>query len=126
MKIKFSHILATGAIIVFSHLSYVSFAQEEELLPYALQDANNQELNINEDDKTLIYEHDPKPDKNTVSESSQNTVQVSVKSKNSESIKSTSTPASNNSNTKNADDALSFNFLFYIIQKYKFSDIIDQ
>ena len=31
-----------------------------------------------------------------------------------------------NMGTKNEDDALSFNFLYYIIQKFKISDIVEQ
>ncbi|MEK6781642.1 MAG: hypothetical protein AABY93_08045 [Bacteroidota bacterium] len=124
MKIKFSQLFASVAILVVSHLSFPSFAQEEESLPYELQDANNQELNINNEDKALIYEHEVMPEKISSSESNQNAVQVSSKSKNSESGKSSSTPP--RASTKEGEDALSFNFLYYIIQKYKFSDIVDQ
>ena len=122
MKIKFSYILKSLIITGVSLLSFASFAQEEGLPSYELQDANNQELNINNEDKTLIYEQDIKSSKNTPSESHQNTAIVPAKVKNSDSNKS----SSNSANTKEGEDALSFNFLYYIIQKYKSSDIIDQ
>jgi hypothetical protein len=123
MKIKFSHILASAAI-VFSLVSLTSYAQEEGQTSNELQDVNHQELNLNDEDKTLIYEHDVKSGKNTPNEAHQNSLTPSTKTKASETHKAV--PPASNSNTKDGDDALSFNFLFYIIQKYKFSDIIDQ
>jgi hypothetical protein len=122
MKIKFSYILKSLIITGVSLLSFASFAQEEGLPSYELQDANNQELNINNEDKALIYEQDIKSSKNTPSESHQNAPIAPTKVKNSDSNKS----SSNSANTKEGEDALSFNFLYYIIQKYKSSDIIDQ
>ena len=120
MEIKFSHILKSLIIVSASLLSFTSLAQEEGLPSYELQDANNQELNINNEEKTLIYEQDIKSSKNIPSESHQNTAIVPAKVKNSDK------PVSNSANTKEGEDALSFNFLYYIIQKYKSSDIIDQ
>ena len=125
MKIKFSHILASAAIVFISFLSLTSFAQDEGQTSNELQDVNHQELNLNDDDRALIYEHETKAGKNTPNEAHQNSVVNPAKTKISESHKATAVP-NNNSNTKDGDDALSFNFLFYIIQKYKFSDIIDQ
>jgi hypothetical protein len=122
MKIKFSYILKSLIITGVSLLSFASFAQEEGLPSYELQDANNQELNVNNEDKALIYEQDIKSSKNTPSESHQNTPTAPAKVKNSDSNKS----SSNSATTKEGEDALSFNFLYYIIQKYKSSDIIDQ
>ncbi len=123
MKIKFS-LLPAGATIVFGLLlSYSVFAQEGGMPTNELQDVNHQELNINDEDKTLIYEVDSKSAKNISAESHPNRVQVTVKSKSADTPKPTARPSST---TKEGDDALSFNFLFYIIQKYKFSDITDQ
>ena len=122
MKILFSSLYYTLCLLIVSAslLSFTSLAQEEGLPPYELQDANNQELNINNEEKTLIYEQDIKSSKNIPSESHQNTAIVPAKVKNSDK------PVSNSANTKEGEDALSFNFLYYIIQKYKSSDIIDQ
>ena len=122
MKFKFSYILKSLIITGASLLSFASFAQEEGLPSYELQDANNQELNINNEDKTLIYEQDLKTSKHTSSESQQNTTTVPSKGK----ILDSNKQAASNTNTKEGEDALSFNFLYYIIQKYKGSDIIDQ
>jgi hypothetical protein len=123
MKIKFSYILKSLIIAGASLFSFASLAQEEGLPSYELQDANNQELNINNEDKTLIYEQDLKTSKHTSSESQQNTTTATpAKGKNLDLGKQ----ASSNTNTKEGEDALSFNFLYYIIQKYKGSDIIDQ
>lgn len=122
MKIKFSHIL-TGSIITCAlHLAVPSLAQDGAFPPYELQDANNQELNLNDEDKTLIYEQEAKPVKNTAAESHQTTSVVTAKTKNTVSNK----PLANNAKTKGKDDALSFNFLYYIIQKYKASDIVGE
>ena len=123
MKIKFSHILASAAML-FLLGSLTSLAQDGGRTSNELQDVNHQELNLNDEDKTLIYEHDAKSGKNTPNEAHQNPATTTAKAKVSEAHKAT--PVSNNSNTKEGDDALSFNFLFYIIQKYKFSDIVDQ
>ncbi len=123
MKIKFSHILASFTIVSLSFLSLNSFAQDEGRTSNELQDINHQELNINDEDKTLIYEYDSKSGKNMSTETHSNTV-IPVKSKGAETNKPVQTL--NSSNAKEGDDALSFNFLFYIIQKYKFSDIVDQ
>ena len=123
MKIKFSLLPASATIVFGLLLSFSVLAQEEGMPLTELQDVNHQELNLNDEDKTLIYEVDSKSGKNIPAESHPNGAQVVVKSKSSDSHKpsATSTP-----NAKEGDDALSFNFLFYIIQKYKFSDIIDQ
>ena len=122
MKIKISYILNCLIIAGVSLLSVDSFAQDEGLPSYELQDANNQELNYNDEDKTLIFEPDVKSAKQTPSESHQGTTIVPSKGKNLDSGKQ----ASSNANTKEGEDALSFNFLYYIIQKYKGSDIVDQ
>ena len=124
MKTKFSHILASATIVLISLLSFATFAQDEGRTSNELQDINHQELNINDEDKTLIYEYDARSGKNISSETHLNSV-IPSKAKITE-TQHKPTPTPNSSNTKEGDDALSFNFLFYIIQKYKFSDIIDQ
>jgi len=122
MKIKFSYIFNSLIIAGASILSFESYAQDEGLSSYELQDANNQELNFNDEDKTLIFEPDAKSSRQTVSESNQTTTITPSKGKALDSSKQSSTDAS----TNEGEDALSFNFLYYIIQKYKGSDIVDQ
>ncbi len=125
MKIKFSHVL-TIAVIAFGSLVSVSlFAQDEGRTSSEFQDVNHQEVNTTDEEKMLPFEHESKSTKNISSETHQSQVITPVKPKATETHKANST-SPNSSNSKDGDDALSFNFLFYIIQKYKFSDIIDQ
>lgn len=124
MKIKFSNILTSATIVFISLLSFVSFGQDEGSPTNELQDVNHQELNLNDEDKTLIYDQDSKSSKNVSPETHQNSVAVPAKAKNADAHKQPPSPSG--VSAKDGDDALSFNFLFYIIQKYKFSDIIDQ
>lgn len=105
--------LFTGALF----LCLPVFAQEE--LPPGipavgnLQDPN--QININED-KPLLYE----PTRTTRDS-------VSVAPARTNSTAPAKPKAPNGGKTSKAEeDALSFNFLYYIIQKFKFSDIIDQ
>lgn len=120
MKIKFSHILASATIVLLTLLSFASVGQDGGF-SNELQDANHQELNLNEEDKPLIYEPEVKWGKGNSTETIQ--TMTPAKAKKTDSRKTLPIP---NSNTKEGDDALSFNFLFYIIQKYKFADMIDQ
>ncbi len=91
-------------------------AQEEGSSLNEFQDLNqNSELNL-EEDKTLIFESDSKPVKREVEVASPN--KPATKAKSSEAVKS--------GNSKEEEDALSFNFLYYIIQKFKYSDLLDQ
>lgn len=115
MKLNLSHLLALVTfILTFSAVSPV-FAQDgapaneyPELSP--LQDPTIKE------DKPLLYEPEGK---STQKEQTVNTTTTSSKPK-----AKTSEPAK--AASKNEEDALSFNFLYYIIQKFKISDIVDQ
>ena len=110
MKVKVSTILATSAAVFLITLS----AQAQEELPILeLQDPNHRELNLNED-KTLIYDH---PGHTSVRDSSQSTLRATpvLPSK----------PKAEAQKAKE-DDTLSFNFLYYMFQKFKMSDMIDQ
>ena len=111
-------LIIVGATI----LSFESFAQDEGLSSYELQDANNLELNYSDEDKALIFEPDAKSSKQAPSESNQSSTSISTKAKTVDSTKQSSGTATD----KEGEDALSFNFLYYIIQKYKGSDIVDQ
>lgn len=81
------------------------------------QEPGYQELNLNED-KPLIYElNENRPSRTAVNNSQRDSVAtISAKVK----------AAKKAATEKKDDDALSFNFLYYIIQKYKASDIVDQ
>lgn len=81
------------------------------------QEPSYQELNLNED-KPLIYELNENRAPRTAVNNSQRDSIASVSAK----VKTTKKTSAE----KKDDDALSFNFLYYIIQKYKASDIVDQ
>ncbi|MEY4930848.1 MAG: hypothetical protein RI909_1572 [Bacteroidota bacterium] len=78
------------------------------------------ETNLHEE-KPLLFE----PEKSTSNSerTSQTKEQSAITSK---STKTKGTEASKNPGAKTEDDALSFNFLYYIIQKFKISDIVEQ
>lgn len=95
-----------------------ALAQEE--LPIGLPSVGNiqdpNQLNINED-KPLLYE----PARTTRDSVS------AVPARTNSSIQTSKPKAPHGGKPSKAEeDALSFNFLYYIIQKFKFSDIIDQ
>jgi hypothetical protein len=73
--------------------------------------SSHPELNLNED-KTLIVEPEQK-----------STLNHPVSKETTPSAKTTK-PKSNPEKDED-EDALSFNFLYYIIQKFKYSDIVD-
>jgi hypothetical protein len=84
-----------------------------------IQELNSHpELNLSED-KTLIMEGgDTKMGKGS---QNRDTNATSANAKKQEQQK----PSSNPTNDKTQEDPLSFNFLYFIIQKFKFSDIVD-
>src|SRR5262245_15471689 len=114
MKVKVSTILAISAAVF---LVTLSARAQDELPILELQDPNHRELNLNED-KTLIYDH---PGHTSVRDSVQTTPRIMP-----------ITPAkpkqeAQKSKGKDDDeDTLSFNFLYYMFQKFKMSDMIDQ
>lgn len=115
MKIKLAHILALCFAGSLTLLSQKSFAQDG-LPPQYFQEPSNQELNLNED-KPLLYDQNEGKQTRSVQHFQRDSV-----------ANTTSRPKT--AKKANADskegDALSFNFLYYIIQKYKISDIVDQ
>jgi hypothetical protein len=117
MKIKFTNIPAFSIAVFCTCFVLSASAQEEGSSLNEFQDLNqNPELNLDED-KTLIFESESKPAKrDTVA--SRPSLKPAVKSKSTDKIKQV--------NGKEDDDALSFNFLYYIIQKFKYSDLLDQ
>ncbi len=114
MKVKVSTILATSAAVFLITLS----AQAQEELPILeLQDPNHRELNLNED-KILIYDH---PGHTSVRDSStQATPRMTPV------LPSKPKAEVQKGKGKDEDDTLSFNFLYYMFQKFKMSDMIDQ
>ena len=117
MKTKISKRLGLCVTIFCFAIAIKANAQEEGSSLNEYLDVNqNSELNL-EEDKTLIFENETRVTKHdTVS--SRPVIKSPAKSKPSERIKST--------DSKEERDALSFNFLYYIIQKFKYSDLVDQ
>jgi len=118
MKLNFSHLLALITVLLTVSAVSTSSAQEgspnndfPELSP-PFQEQNTRE------DKTLLYEPEGGKLQREQTTNMQQPVVSKPKAKTSEPQKPT--PA------KTEEDALSFNFLYYIIQKFKTSDIVDK
>ncbi len=116
MKLNLSHLLALVTFILT--VSAVSPASAQDGAPVneypelsPLQDPTLKE------DKPLLYEPEGK---STQKEQANTPATSSLKPK-----AKTADP-SKSAASKNEEDALSFNFLYYIIQKFKISDIVDQ
>lgn len=92
-----------------------ALAQEEGIPGYELQDPVHP--GINTEEKTLLLDPESRafrPVRDSIAVRS-----YSTQKKASEAVKPSGKP-------RNEEDPLSFNFLYYIIQKFKASDIIDQ
>jgi hypothetical protein len=116
MKLNLSHLLALITFVLT--VSTVSSASAQDGAPLneypelsPLQDPTLKE------DKPLLYEPEGKP---LQKEQTVNTATPSSKPKTKTAEPAKAAPS------KNEEDALSFNFLYYIIQKFKISDIVDQ
>lgn len=112
MERKHSFILAI-AVTCFGSLLTIESPAQEDFPTNNFQEPGFQDLNP-KDDKPLIYEG---PEGARVVNMQRDSVQAASK------VRNGSKKHSADSKEK---DALSFNFLYYIIQKYKFSDIVDQ
>jgi hypothetical protein len=106
-------LIALSGLLVYS-------VQAQENLPIDPQEKeikelnNHPELNL-DDDKTLLLESEgQKPSSSQPIQKEAVTVNKSAKSKSDKAQPD-----------KEEEDALSFNFLYYIIQKFKISDIVD-
>lgn len=118
MKLNFSYLLAFGVALTLISLvgATPAMAQEEGIPGYELQDPAHPGLNTEE--KTLLVDPEVR---------SFRPVRDSLASRSFSTQKKTSeTSKSSAGKPKNEEDPLSFNFLYYIIQKFKVSDIIDQ
>ena len=116
MTINFSRLLALITIILTATAFNSVFAQEgspNNEIPALSPVFTDPTLR---EEKPLLYE--PEGKSNNSKEPSIGPAPAKVKSKSPELTK---TPS-----TKTEEDALSFNFLYYIIQKFKISDIVDQ
>ncbi len=113
MNVKVSHILATFITVIL--FAFSAQAQEQPLLE--IQDPSHREFNL-DDDKTLIYDHAA----HSSSRDSLQSVPRIIPSQQFKSVK----PDAHKNVAKEDEDALSFNFIYYIIEKFKMSDLIDQ
>jgi hypothetical protein len=117
MKVNISQLLATLTIILTVSVVNNVSAQEGSTLNEIPELSPNYPDQMLREEKPLLYEPDGK---SSVQKEQPviNQATFKTKGKNSEPSKST--------NSKTEEDALSFNFLYYIIQKFKISDIVDQ
>jgi hypothetical protein len=108
---SFALFLALGAY------TSTAVAQEEGQSTSGIQELNSHpDLNLNED-KTLISDADAKTVKaQPGNKEVNNPAATNAKAK---------TDAQNKATEKTEEDPLSFNFLYFIIQKFKISDIVD-
>ncbi len=117
MKVKVSYLLPSIAAIF---LLALTVRAQDELPLREIQDPTHRELNLDED-KTLIYDHPSHL--SIVRDSTQSPPRVMpivptkvLKQDAHKSIRK----------EKDEENALSFNFLYYMFQKFKMSDLIDQ
>lgn len=113
LKLKFSFAL----FLAFVMYASVAVAQEEGQSTSGIQELNSHpELNLN-DDKTLLQDVDAKAAK----------AQPGNKEANAPILNNTNKPKAEAQKAadKSDEDPLSFNFLYFIIQKFKISDIVD-
>lgn len=112
MKLKFSYLFLFMALSLMAGVAYAQEGSQgpEELVPPFVESSTKE-------DKPLIYEPEGKAPNNQ-----QPVIVPSPTSKS----KSKASDPSRSVATKTEDDALSFNFLLHIIQKFKSSDVIGQ
>ena len=116
MKVKFSNLLTAFAAVFVLTLS----AQAQEDLPaLEIQDPTHSELNLDED-KTLIYDH---PSHTSILRDS---VQMAPRVAPAAAKMAKPEPHKGSRKEKDEEETLSFNFLYYMFQKFKMSDLIDQ
>ena len=105
--------MASAAVFLLA----LSAQAQEDLPVLEIQDPTHSELNLDED-KTLIYDH---PSHTSIVKDS---VQRVVPSHNTKMAKPE--PNKGSRKDRDEDETLSFNFLYYMFQKFKMSDLIDQ
>ena len=116
MKVKVPHLFLTLAAVFV--LSFSVKAQEESPVLES-PEPTTRENNFDED-KTLIYDH---PSQTSVMKDSAQSAPRVVNP-----VAKVAKPEvhKENQKVKSEEDALSFNFLYYMIQKFKLTDLIDQ
>lgn len=115
MKINFSVVFSVVLIGGFLLIMNPAMGQEEGSSTHNYQESGNHDLPA--EDKAVLFEQENKAPRVIILSTVKDTANV----------KSTLKPkVPTKPESKNEEDALSFNFLYYIIQKYKISDIIDQ
>jgi hypothetical protein len=118
MKLRISHsFFSLPVLMLGTWVTISASAQSENEYPATeLRELNqNQEVNLIED-KTLSFEHDSRTAK------ARDSVHFHALPLPASKIKSSDQTKPSGSKE---DDVLSFNFLYYIIQKFKISDLID-
>ena len=118
MNMRFSNLLFILPAVILVSLS--ARAQEETPILEG-PDPLHREINFNED-KSLIYDQPSSPQQLP---GVRDTVFAAPTPR---PVQRTTRPEATREGQKSRteEDALGFNFLYYIIQKYKFSDIIEQ
>ena len=119
MKRNFSYLLAFGVVLTLITFTGATpaMAQEEGIPGYELQDPVHP--GINSEEKTLLLDPESKPFRTVRDSLTTSPARSYSTPKKAAEIKGSGKPA-------NEEDPLSFNFLYYIIQKFKASDLIDQ
>lgn len=112
MKVKYSNLLITFSAVIL--LSYSARAQEATQIIEG-PDPAHREMNFNED-KTLIYDQ---PSHTTVVRDTAHQSSRPV-------IRTKPEQPKEIQKGRNEGDALNFNFLYYMIQKFKLSDLVDR
>jgi hypothetical protein len=113
MKAKYSILL----VLPFAAMLLAFSVQAQEEMPIIEgPDPAHRDLNFNED-KGLIYDH---PSQNSIIRDSLHLTPRTINK-----ISKPETPKEATKDQQKEDDALSFNFLYYMIQKFKLSDLID-
>ncbi len=124
MKFKFLDI--RGVFIFMLSITGAAPAFAQDGLPTPMNEVKeinlHPELNIN-DDKVLIAEPVEQKASNAVSSSAKETASNQAKATK---LKAGDTTATKSVGEKKEPDPLSFNFLYYLIQKVKFSDMMDE
>lgn len=89
-----------------------------------VQEFNNSHPELNMGDDKMLMDGDSKAGKVSQGRDT-NTSNSTATSTNTKKQEPQKPSSSNPSNDKTQEDPLSFNFLYFIIQKFKFSDIVD-
>lgn len=139
MKLNLHHLILSAAVstvlVVFNPM--FSFAQESEIVPRPYSEPSNQETNLYENE--TMSEEDANVNKSgtsayfakdsIVSSTSKANQQAAHRQQrtrgNSDASKQSENQKQVDKNKEEKDSILSFNFIYYILKKFKWSDIVD-